>query len=90
MLLMALVAAAAALVCRRLAFQLTGDEAASQAAWLAAAGPPLFFYSFHLYTEAPSALAAGGSLALLLGAPGAAGAALARCVPPRSRGCTSR
>jgi hypothetical protein len=76
-LLMALVAAAAALVCRRLALQLTGDEEASLAAWLAAAGPPLFFYSFHLYTEAPSALAAGGSLALLLGAPGTAGAALA-------------
>lgn len=76
-LVMALVAAAAALVCRRLALQLTGDEAASWVAWLAAAGPPLFFYSFHLYTEAPSALALGGSLALLLGAPGAAGAALA-------------
>ncbi|HYN02433.1 MAG TPA: hypothetical protein VE359_08310 [Vicinamibacteria bacterium] len=76
-LLMALVAAAAALVCRRLALQLTGDEAASLVAWIAAAGPPLFFYSFHLYTEAPSALALGGSLALLLGAPGAAGAALA-------------
>ena len=67
----------AALVCRRLALQLTGDEAASGVAWLAAAGPPLFFYSFHLYTEAPSALAAGGSLALLLGAPGTAAAALA-------------
>jgi hypothetical protein len=76
-LVMALVAAAAALVCRHLALQLTGDEAVSRAAWLAAVGPPLFFYSFHLYTEAPSALAAGGSLALLLGAPGAAGAALA-------------
>jgi hypothetical protein len=76
-LVMALVAAAAALVCRHLALQLTGDEAVSRAAWLAATGPPLFFYSFHLYTEAPSALAAGGSLALLLGAPGAAGAALA-------------
>jgi hypothetical protein len=76
-LVMALVAAAAALVCRRLALQLTGDEAVALVAWLAAAGPPLFFYSFHIYTEAPSALAAGGSLALLLGAPGAAGAALA-------------
>ena len=76
-LLVALLAAAAALVCRRLALQLTGDQAVSLAAWLAAAGPPLFFYSFHLYTEAPSALAAGGSLALLLGAPGTAGAALA-------------
>ncbi len=76
-LVMALVAAAAALVCRRLALQLTGNEAVSLVAWTAAVGPPLFFYSFHLYTEAPSALAAGGSLALLLGAPGAAGAALA-------------
>jgi hypothetical protein len=76
-LLMALVAAAAGLVSRRLALQLTGDEAISSAAWLAASGPPLFFYSFHLYTEAPSALAAGGSLALLLGTPGTAGAALA-------------
>jgi hypothetical protein len=76
-LLMALVAAAAALVCRRLALQLTGDPGATWAAWLAAAGPPLFFYSFHLYTEAPSALAAASSLALLLGGPGTAGAALA-------------
>jgi hypothetical protein len=76
-LLMALAAAATALVCRRLALQLTGDETASGAAWLAAAGPPLFFYSFHLYTEAPSALAAGSSLALLLGAPSVAAAALA-------------
>ena len=76
-LLMALVAAAAAVVCRRLALQLTADPGASGVAWLAAAGPPLFFYSFHLYTEAPSALAAGGSLALLLGGPGTAGATLA-------------
>ena len=45
--------------------------------WLAVVGPPLFFYSFHLYTEAPSALAAGGSLVLILGVPGRAGAALA-------------
>lgn len=76
-LLMALVAAAAALVCRQLAQQLTGDGALSLAAWLTAVGPPLFYYSFHLYTEAPSALAAFGSLALLLGTPGPASAALA-------------
>jgi len=76
-LLMALIAAAAALVCRQLALQLTGDRAASAIAWLAATGPPLFFYSFHLYTEAPSALAAGASLLLLLGTPGAGRAALA-------------
>jgi hypothetical protein len=47
--------------------------------WLAAAGPPVAFYAFHVYTEAPSALAAWGSLVLLLGPPtvrSAAGAAL--------------
>ena len=74
---MALLAAAAAFVCHRLALGVTGDEAASRSAWLAAAGPPLLFYSFHIYTEAPSALASGGALALLLGAPGVAGAAVA-------------
>jgi len=52
---MALLAAAAALVCRQLVLQLTGDRDVCLAAWLAATGPPLFFYSFHLYTEAPSA-----------------------------------
>ena len=67
--LMALIAAAAAAVCQRLALRATGDASASVAAWLAAAGAPLFFYSFHLYTEAPSALAASGSLAILLGTP---------------------
>jgi hypothetical protein len=76
-LLLALVAAAAALVARQLAFQLTRDAFASLVAWLAAAGPPLFFYSFHLYTEAPSALAAGGALLLLLGGRGPGTAALA-------------
>ena len=76
-LLMALIAASAALVCRQLAQQLTGDRELALLAWLTALGPPLFFYSFHLYTEAPSALAAGGSLLLLLGRPGASGAALA-------------
>lgn len=76
-LLLALVGACAALVARQLALRLTGSPEASFAAWLAAAGPPLFFYSFHVYTEAPSALAAGGSLLLLVGGPGAGGAALA-------------
>ena len=47
-----------------------GRREAALLAWLAAVGPPLFFYSFHLYTEAPSALAAGGSLLLLLGSAG--------------------
>ena len=50
-------------------------------AWLAAAGPPLFFYSFHLYTEAPSALAGGRRRWLLL--LGAAG----RSREPRWRRC---
>jgi hypothetical protein len=82
---MALIAAAAAVVCQRLALRATGDAGASLAAWLAAAGAPLFFYSFHLYTEAPSALAASGSLAILLGTPGwpgAVGAALAASALP--------
>jgi hypothetical protein len=76
-LLLASLASGAALVGRRLAWALTGDPRAALAAWLALVGPPLLFYSFHLYTEAPSALAAGGSLVLLLGAPGPAAAALA-------------
>jgi hypothetical protein len=76
-LLLAFLAAAAALVARELSFQLTQDAPASLAAWLAAAGPPLFFYSFHLYTEAPSALAGGGALLILLGGAGPGKAALA-------------
>lgn len=76
---MALVAAAAAAACRHLASRLAGGaaEAAAGAAWVVALGPPLLFYSFHLYTEVPSALAVASSLALLLGAPGAGAAALA-------------
>jgi hypothetical protein len=35
-------------------------------AWAAAVGPPLLFYSFHVYTEAPSALAIVVALELLL------------------------
>ncbi len=84
-LLMALVAAAAAVVCRQLALQLGGDIEASSWAWLGAVGPPLFFYSFLLYTEVPSALCASLALLLLLrarGTPGAVLAALAAsCLP---------
>ena len=76
-LLMALIASAAALVCRQLALQLVGDAEASSWAWLATVGPPLFFYSFLLYTEAPSALCAGLALLLLMRTRGPAGAALA-------------
>jgi hypothetical protein len=75
--LMAFVAAAAALVCRQLALALAGDAEAAGWAWLAAAGPPLFFYSFLFYTEAPSALFAGVALLLLLRGRGAGAAALA-------------
>jgi hypothetical protein len=55
----------------------SADERAALLATLAAAGPPVFYYSFHLYTELPSALAVALSLRLLTGAPGPAGAALA-------------
>jgi len=75
-LLLALMAAGAALACQRLALRATGDEGVATAVWVAVAGPPLFFYSFHLYTETPSALALAASLLLLLGSPGPAGAAL--------------
>ncbi|HWW93404.1 MAG TPA: hypothetical protein VN375_08570, partial [Vicinamibacteria bacterium] len=74
---MALLGAALALQVRGLALGLTGDEGAALWAWAATVGPPVAFYSFHLYTEVPSALGLAGSLALLLGAPGPAGAAAA-------------
>jgi hypothetical protein len=62
---------------RTLAHQATGSEAAARFAWLAAAGPPVFFYSFHVYTEVPSALALALSLRLLLSGPSSAAAAAA-------------
>jgi hypothetical protein len=76
-LLVAFIAAAAALVCQKLALRATGDPDAALVAWLAALGAPLFFYSFHLYTEAPSALAVGFALLILTGSPGVSGAVLA-------------
>jgi hypothetical protein len=76
-LLMAILGAAAAVVARQLALDLTGDREAAAWAWLAAAGPPLAFYSFLFYTEAPSALFVSLALLLLLRPRGAAGAALA-------------
>jgi len=75
--LMSLLAALLALEVRRMAWRLTGDPTAAFLAWAAAAGPPVCFYAFHLYTEVPSALCLAACLNLLLGAPGAAGAALA-------------
>jgi hypothetical protein len=76
-LVLALLAAAMALQVRALALQATGSAAASLLAWAAAVGPPAFHYSFHVYTEIPSAFALAASLRILLGAPGPARAALA-------------
>lgn len=77
---LALLASWLGLEVRTLALRVTGDARAALLAWLATIGPPTFFYSFHIYTEVPSALAVALALRLLLGAPGvwhAAGAALA-------------
>ncbi len=74
---LAALAALLGLETRRLAWRITADPGASFFAWAAAAGPPVFFYAFHVYSELPSALCVVLSLNLLLGAPGAAGAALA-------------
>jgi hypothetical protein len=75
--LMAVAAAALALQVQALARRLTGDASAGLLAWMVAAGPPVFFYSFLIYTEVPSALALATALRLLLGAPGPRAAALA-------------
>jgi hypothetical protein len=76
---LSLFAAGAAVAAWRLALLATGDRGAALFAWAAAAGPPLAFYAFHVYTEAPSAFAAAGGLALLLGPP-SMGAAIAAAV----------
>jgi hypothetical protein len=60
-----------------LARTLTRDEGAALTAWAAVVGPPAFAYSFHLYTELPSALAGVVALRLLVGSPGALGAGIA-------------
>jgi hypothetical protein len=67
---LAVLAALLCLAVRRLALRAAGEPAAGLLAWAAAAGPPVLFYAFHVYTEVPSALALAGSLALLLAAPG--------------------
>jgi hypothetical protein len=72
---LSLLAAGATAAAWRLALLATGSREKAFFAWLAAAGPPLAFYAFHVYTEAPSALAATGALALLLG-PSSMGAAI--------------
>lgn len=57
-----------------LALRLGVTPPAAWLAWTAALGPPVFFYSFHVYTEAVSALALYGALFLLTGAPSVASA----------------
>jgi hypothetical protein len=82
---MAALAAWLAREVRLLAADATGNPAAAGFAWIAAAGPPVFFYSFHVYTEVPSALALALGLRLLLGpasSSSAALAALAACALP--------
>ena len=74
---LAMAAAFLCVVVRWLALRTAGEPAAGLLAWAAAAGPPVLFYAFHIYTEVPSALALAGSLALLLSAPGPWLAALA-------------
>ena len=76
----ALLALAAALLCvqvRKLALGVSGDPTAALIGWTAAAGPPVLFYAFHVYTEVPSGAALATSLALLLSAPGPVLAAVA-------------
>ena len=75
--LLALLAAALAGETRRLALLATGDEAAALTAWAVVIGPPVALYSFHTYTEVPSALAVALALRLLLGGAGVGAAALA-------------
>ena len=74
---LALSGAGVTVVAWRLAAQAGGTGEGAFVAWLAALGPPVAFYSFHVYTEVPSALAAGGALALLLGPGSVASAASA-------------
>jgi hypothetical protein len=76
-LLLVLIVAALANEVRLLALQAGADPASSAWAWAASVGPPAGFYAFHLYTEAPSALALAVSLRLLLSVPGAGAAAAA-------------
>jgi hypothetical protein len=44
-------------VASRLAERAGADATGRRLAWVACVGPPAFFYSFHVYTELPSALA---------------------------------
>jgi hypothetical protein len=67
---LALAAAGLCVQVRSLALRTAPGPGTGVLAWAAAAGPPVLFYAFHIYTEVPSALALAASLALLLAAPG--------------------
>lgn len=75
--LMALCAAALAALVHRQALRFTDDHDGTLLAWLVTAGPPVFFYGFHVYTEVPSALLAFLAFALLLRSPRVGGALIA-------------
>jgi hypothetical protein len=74
---LALAAAALVATVRALALRLGVTPAGAWLAWAAMLGPPVFFYSFHVYTEVLSALAlyTGLALASAVASPAAAGAA---------------
>jgi hypothetical protein len=85
-LVLALLAAALTVEVWRVAEALTGDPEAALVGWSAAFGAPIAFFSFHIYTEIPSALALLLALRLLLIGAGSrahalAAALLAACLP---------
>jgi hypothetical protein len=62
---LALAAAGVAVLVRGQARQVMPGTGAATAAWAAAAGPPVLFYAFHVYTEVPAAAALAGALVLV-------------------------
>jgi hypothetical protein len=74
---LALAAAALVATVRLLAVRLEVIPSAAWLAWAAMLGPPVFFYSFHVYTETPSALALYAGLALVTGAASSVAGAVA-------------
>lgn len=76
-LLLALMGAALTLEVWRLALRLGAGPEAAGFAWLMSAGPPVLFYSFHVYTEVPGTLLLLLALRLLLSEPGPLAAGLA-------------
>lgn len=63
---LALIAAWLVVQVHALALRLTGTRDAALLAWLMALGPPVFFYSFHAYTEVPCAALALFALRVLI------------------------